>query len=192
MSTDHDVDSGAASPSTGSAPGSGTGFGARIGRVFSFDTSVYEEVAAAPATPQAVIVIAVAAMLSGSLTTLFLFIFVVPGALFFVAVHAFLVMMITRLFGGRAASFVEWYRAIGFAQAPLAIGLVPLVGWVVAPLYCAAAQVAAISRVARISAGFAILALLLAWLPFFLLGGLRLLLGVATILGILGAASMAA
>ena len=189
MSTDHDVDSGAASPSTGSAPGSGTGFGARIGRVFSFDTSVYEEVAAAP---QAVIVIAVAAMLSGSLTTLFLFIFVVPGALFFVAVHAFLVMMITRLFGGRAASFVEWYRAIGFAQAPLAIGLVPLVGWVVAPLYCAAAQVAAISRVARISAGFAILALLLAWLPFFLLGGLLLLLGVATILGILGAASMAA
>ena len=53
-------------------------------------------------------------------------------------------------------------------------------------------QVAAISRVARISAGFAILALLLAWLPFFLLGGLLLLLGVATILGILGAASMAA
>ena len=162
------------------------GFGSRVGRVFSFDTSVYEEVAAAPVTFQAMVVIAIASMLSGGLVTLLLFFFVVPGALFYLAVHALLVMIVARLFGGRAASFVEWYRALGFAQAPLAIGLVPLAGWLAAPVYCAAAEVAAISRVARISVGLAIVTLLLTWLPFLLLGGLLILLGVAGALGILG------
>ena len=199
MST-QDVDSASSPSSTGPAPGvpagapagAAAGFGARVGRVFSFDTSVYEEVAAAPDTLQAVAVIAIASMLSGSLTTLFLFFVIVPGALFFVAVHAFLVMIVVRLFGSRVASFGEWYRALGFAQAPLAIGLIPLLGWLVAPVYCAAAQVGAISRVARMPVGFAILTLLLAWLPFLLLGGLLILLGVASILGLVGAASMAA
>ncbi len=195
MST-QDVDSASSPSSTGPAPGVPTGapagaaagFGARVGRVFSFDTSVYEEVAAAPVTGQAVVIIAVASLLSGSLLTLVFFLLVVPGALFFVAVHAFLVMIVARLFGGRAASFGEWYRALGFAQAPLVLGIVPLLGFFVAPLYCVAAQVGAISRVARMSVGMAIVTLLLAWLPFFLLGGLLVVLGFGA-LGVLGGLS---
>ncbi len=190
MSTEHDVDSTAASPSTASpSAGAGSGFGARLGRVFSFDGSVYEEVAAAPATGQAIVVIAVAAMLSGGLVTLVLFFFVVPGALFFLAAHALLVMLATRLFGGRSAAFVEWYRALGFAQAPLVIGLVPVVGWFVAPVYGVAAQVTAVSRVARLSVGMAFLALLLAWLPFLFAGMLVALVGGVALLGLLGLAS---
>lgn len=188
MTTDHDVSS-AGSPSTGPPPGGSAGFGARLGRVFSFDTSVYEEVAAAPSTFQAIVVVSVAAMLSGGVATLFFFFFVVPGALVVLAVQALLVMLVTRLFGGRPAAFIEWYRALGFAQAPLVIGLVPLLGWIVAPVYSVAAQVAAISRVARLSVGMAFLALLLTWLPFFLAGLLFALVAGVAVLGILGLAS---
>ena len=191
MSADHDVDATAASPSTGSPPaGAGTGFVARLGRVFSFDASVYEEVAAAPATVQAIAVISIAAMLSGSAASIILFFVVVPGALFFVAVHTVLVLFVTRLFGGRAAPFADWYRVLGFAQAPLVIGLVPLFGWFVAPVYCFACEVTAISRVARLPTGLAFLALLVTWLPFLLLLGLLFALGMAAVvLGVLGAAS---
>lgn len=190
MSTVDETGSTAASPSARTAPGANSGFMARIARVFSFDTSVYPEVAAAPATAQAIVVVCVAATLSGGVATLFLFFLVVPGALVFLAVQALLVMLVTRLFGGRAATFIEWYRALGFAQAPLVIGLVPLVGWIVAPVYGFAAQVSAVSRVAQLSVGAAFLALLLTWLPFFLAGLLFGLAAGVALLGVLGLASM--
>ncbi|MXY25689.1 MAG: hypothetical protein F4Y45_14380 [Acidobacteria bacterium] len=189
MSTVDETGSTAASPSARSAPGANSGFMARIARVFSFDTSVYPEVAAAPATGQAIVVVSVAATLSGGVASLVLFFFVVPGALVFLAVQALLVMLVTRLFGGHPAAFIEWYRALGFAQAPLVVGLVPLLGWIVAPFYSAAAQVTAISRVARLSTGMAFLALLLTWLPFFLAGLLFALVAGVALLGVLGLAS---
>ena len=160
-----------------SSPGHAAGFLERVGRVFSFDTSVYEEVAAAgPATFQAVVVIAVAAMLSGSLVTIGLFFIFVPLALIGVGVSALLVMIAVRLFSSHSPSLGEWYRALGFAQAPLAIGLVPFVGSFIALFYWVAADVAAISRVARIPVGSALLTFLLAcFVPFLLLAGLLIL-----------------
>ena len=69
---------------TDAYPGSAgerAGLLARVGRVFSFDTTVYEEVAAAPATLQALLVAAVAWTLSGSLVTIVLFFVMIPVGL---------------------------------------------------------------------------------------------------------------
>ena len=160
-----------------SSSGHATGFLARVARVFSFDTTVYEEVAAGPGTFQAVVIIGVAAMLSGNLATIALFFILVPFALIGVGVSALLIMIAVRLFSSHSLSLGEWYRALGFAQAPLAIGLVPFVGSFIGLFYCIAAQIAAISRVARIPVGSAVLTFLLAcFLPFLLLAGLLILL----------------
>ena len=165
------------------ATGRPTSFLARVGRVFSFDSSVYEEVATSTATLQAVVVIAVAALLSGSLFTLALFFLVVPAALIGVGVSALLVQVAARFFSGHSASLGEWYRALAFAQAPLVIGVVPFVGTFIAFVYWIAAGVAAISSVARISIGSAILTFFLAGLlPFLLFGGLLFLAGGASAL----------
>ena len=169
-----DVDSTMVHPSS---PPHAAGFLARVGRVFSFETSVYEDVAAGPGTFQAVVIVGVAAMLSGSLLTISLFFIFVPAALMGLGVAALLVMIAARLFSSHSPSFGEWYRALGFAQAPLAIGLMPFVGSFIAIPYCVAAQVAGISRVARIPVGSAVLTFFLAcFLPFLLLMSLLALL----------------
>ena len=150
------------------SPGRVAVFLARVRRVFSFDTSVYEEVAAGPATLQAVFVIAVAAVNSGGMVTAVLFFLVVPLSLIATGIFALLVTIAARLFGSHSASLGEWYRALGFAQAPLMVGAVPFVGSF-AFVYLVAAAVAAISRVARLPIGSAILTFLVACLPAYLL-----------------------
>ena len=135
---------------TDAYPGSAgerAGLLARVGRVFSFDTTVYEEVAAAPATLQALLVAAVAWTLSGSLVTIVLFFVMIPVGLAAVGVSALLTMTAARLFAGRPATVGEWYRALAFAEAPLVIGVIPFIGGFIAPFYAIAAAIAAISRV---------------------------------------------
>ncbi len=159
-----------------SSAGEGAGLLARVGRVFSFDTTVYDEVAAAPATLQALIVIAVASTLSGSFFTIVLFFVMIPVGLAGVAVSALLTMTAARLFAGRPASVGEWYRALGFAQAPLVIGVIPFIGGFIAPFYAIAAAVAAISRVGHMSIVSAVMTFGLAiLLPFLIVGGLLFL-----------------
>lgn len=171
-----------------SAPsGHDAGLFPRVVRVFSFDNTVYEEVAAAPATLQAMIVIAAASTLSGSLVTIFLFFVMIPVGLLGVAVSALLTMTAARLFGGRAAGIDEWYRALGFAQAPLAIGAIPFIGGFIAPFYAVAAAIAAISRVGQMSIVSAVMTFGLAiLLPFLVVAGLLFLVVGADMLLMMG------
>ena len=157
--------------------GAGAGLLARVARVFSFDTTVYDEVAAAPATLQALLVAAVAWTLSGSFVTLLLFFVMIPVGLAAVGVSALLTMMAARLFAGRAATVGEWYRALAFAEAPLVIGVIPFVGAFIAPFYAIAAAIAAISRVGQMSIVSAVMTFGLAiLLPLLVVAGLLLLL----------------
>ena len=156
--------------------GERAGLLARVGRVFSFDTTVYEEVAAAPATLQALLVAAVAWTLSGSLVTIVLFFVMIPVGLAAVGVSALLTMTAARLFAGRPATVGEWYRALAFAEAPLVIGVIPFIGAFIAPFYAIAAAIAAISRVGHMSIAAAVMTFVLAiLLPFLIVGGLLLL-----------------
>ena len=159
--------------------------------MFSFDTSVYDDVATRPATLQAMVVITVAAVLSGSLVTIALFFIIVPLSLIGVGVSAALVIIAVRLLSSHSCSWGEWYRALGFAQAPLVLGLVPFIGSFIAIVYSVAAEVATISRVAQIPTGSAKLTFLLAcFLPFLLLAGIVVLAAGANILlNLVGASS---
>ena len=153
----------------------------RVKRVFNFETDVYPEVAAdGQAALEAIVVIAVSSLLFGSITSMALFFIVIPLSLVQTAVSAGLVSIAAKLFNPESPGFAPWFRALGFAEAPLALGLIPVVGSFVGLLYWIATGIAAIHRVARLPVGLAILTWVVAWLiPFvflmflvFLFGGL--------------------
>ena len=153
----------------------------RVKRVFNFETDVYPEVAAdGQAALEAIVVIAVSSLLFGSITSIALFFIVIPLSLVQTAISAGLVSIAAKLFNPESPGFAPWFRALGFAEAPLALGLIPFVGSFVGLLYWIATGIAAIHRVARLPVGLAILTWVVAWLiPFvflmflvFLFGGL--------------------
>ena len=172
----------AAAPDRGAPPPSPpSSFFNRVKRVFNFETDVYPEVAAdGQAALEAIVVIAVSSLLFGSITSMALFFIVIPLSLVQTAVSAGLVSIAAKLFNPESPGFAPWFRALGFAEAPLALGLIPFVGSFVGLLYWIATGIAAIHRVARLPVGLAILTWVVAWLiPFvflmflvFLFGGL--------------------
>ena len=160
----------------------------RVKRVFNFETDVYPEVAAdGQAALEAIVVIAVSSLLFGSIMSMALFFIVIPLSLVQTAISAGLVSMAAKLFNKESPGFAPWFRALGFAEAPLALGLIPFVGSFVGLLYWIATDIAAIHRVAQLPVGLAILTWVVAWLiPFvflmflvFLFGGLAFLGSVA-------------
>ncbi len=149
----------------GAQPGAESSFFSRVKRVFNFEVSVYPEVAGnAQATLEAIVVVALATLLFGSFWSLFIFFLTVPLALAATALSAGLVTLSARLFNKDSPGFAAWFRALAFAQAPLSLGIVPLVGSFIAMVYCIATSVAAIHSVARLPVGVAILTWVIAWL----------------------------
>ena len=149
----------------GAQPGAESSFFGRVKRVFNFETGVYPEVAGnGQATLEAIVVVALATLFFGSFWSLFIFFLTVPLALALTAVSAGLVTLSARLFNQDSPSFAPWFRALAFAQAPLSLGIIPLVGSFIAMVYCIATSIAAIHRVARLPVGVAILTWVIAWL----------------------------
>ncbi len=137
----------------------------RVKRVFNFETDVYPEVAAdGQATFEAIVVVAVSSLLFGSFTSIALFFIVVPLSLVQTAISAGLVSIAAKLFNQESPGPAPWFRAMGYAEAPLALGLIPIVGSFVGVLYWIATGIAAIHRVARLPVGLAILTWVVAWL----------------------------
>ena len=149
----------------GAQPGAESSFFGRVKRVFNFETGVYPEVAGnGQATLEAIVVVALATLFFGSIWSLFVFFLTVPLALALTAVSAGLVTLSARLFNQDSPGFAPWFRALAFAQAPLSLGIIPLVGSFIAMVYCIATSIAAIHRVARLPVGLAILTWVIAWL----------------------------
>ena len=149
----------------GAQPGAESSFFSRVKRVFNFEIGVYPEVAGnAQATLEAIVVVALATLLFGSFWSLLVFFVTVPLALAATALSAGLVTLSARLFNKDSPGFAAWFRALAFAQAPLSLGIVPLVGSFIAMVYCIATSIAAIHSVARLPVGVAILTWVIAWL----------------------------
>ncbi len=68
----------------------------------------------------------------------------------------------TRLFDG-SSNYGEMLRALGFAQAPLAIGLIPFLGWIGA-IWALVAGVVAIRQAMDFTTGKAVGTVLVGWL----------------------------
>ena len=149
----------------GAQPGAESSFFGRVKRVFNFETGVYPEVAGnGQATLEAIVVVALATLFFGSFWSLFIFFLTVPLALALTAGSAGLVTLSARLFNQDSPGFAPWFRALAFAQAPLSLGIIPLVGSFIAMVYCIATSIAAIHRVAGLPVGLAILTWVIAWL----------------------------
>ena len=153
-------------PTTGAAaPSPPSSFFNRVKRVFNFETDVYPEVAAdGQAALEAIVVVAVSSLLFGNISTLFLFFIVIPFSLVQTAISAGLVSIASRLFNKESPGFAAWFRALGFAEAPLVLGIIPFIGSFIGLLYWIATGIAAIHRVARVPVGVAILTWVIAWL----------------------------
>lgn len=130
---------------------SGSSFWNRIARAFRGKPDVFSEVAADPgATRQAVLVLAASLGLSSIWTTVLL-LAIIPLGLAWALIKAGLVCLAARLFTEAPPPYVQLFRALGFASAPNAIGVVPLLGSSVAFIYVMVLDVIAIREVCRIS-----------------------------------------
>lgn len=72
--------------------------------------------------------------------------------------------VMSRWFAADAPRFSFWLRAVGFVQAPLALGVIPIAGSLVAWAYCLVLQVVAVKRLAQVSTGIAVFVGLVAFL----------------------------
>lgn len=142
----------------------------RMLRVLKLESGVFAEIAADPqATSQAVIAIALAYALC-LLKTGPLLLISVPAALVGIAVTAGIVSFVARFFADEPPRYAPLFRVLGYASIPAALGLVPLLGDLVAAVYIIVLGVVAIREACRISTGQAVLvfviAVVLPWIVF--------------------------
>lgn len=149
---------------------SGSSFWNRVARAFRGEPAVFSEVAADPsATRQAVLVLAASLGLS-SIWTIVLLLAIIPLGLLAAVINAGLVCLAARLVTPAPPPYARLFRALGFASAPTAIGVVPLLGGLVAGIYVMVLDVIAIREVCRVSTMQAVfmfaLAVVVPWLVF--------------------------
>jgi hypothetical protein len=149
----------------------------RILGVFKLSARTFEEVENDPnATGQAALVVAAASLLIGlgaGFTTeigttefFFTFISIVLWAFIGWVVWSALTLFIgTRLLKGRA-DMGQMLRVIGFAQAPLGLGIIPLIGGPIGVLWTAAAVFVAIRQGLDFTGARAMLTMLVGFLIY--------------------------
>ena len=71
-------------------------------------------------------------------------------------IGAFICTVASRWSSAESPSFSHWFRVGGFAQAPVALGIVPIVGGLIGWVYRVVLQTVAVRRVAGVSIGIAI------------------------------------
>jgi hypothetical protein len=148
----------------------------RIAGVFKLDPRTFEDVEHdRTATGQAALVVTVVAVLSGigaavlgTRTGDFLQVFI--GTVFWAfagwIIWSGITLFIgTRIFNGRA-DMGEMLRVIGFASAPLGLGIIPCIGGVVGVLWTAAAVYVALRQGLDLDGGRAMLTALIGFLVY--------------------------
>lgn len=158
---------------------------ARLPRVLKLEQPVHGEIAADPnGTLQAIVVTAIAALIAsltgegGFLTRLIGAIIFAPIGLFIWSGVAFLM---GKMFGGRA-DYMSIVRPMGYAAAPYALAIVPVIGQLVGLVYSAAIQVKLHQEVNGLAQGAAIAVVVIP---------LAILVGLSFILALLGLALLA-
>ena len=155
----------------------------RVTAVLRFEPGIFNEVAQDnKATGQACVVFGVALLLS-----FFWTLPIVPVAWLLgflgIAIMTGLFMLLARMFAGSpppdgaagpdglpedrrddTPPYSGWLRAILFASAPLAFGLVPLVGTLIGAIFCLILEIVAIRELSGISTGAAVMAWIIAML----------------------------
>ena len=138
----------------------------RVLAMLKLEPGIAEEIGRDPESTKQGLAVAAVANAVASLLALPLLPIVVPLAVGMTAIAAKAYSLIALLFTDDVPPYSHWLRAMLFASAPGALGIVPFVGTFVGGVYSVFLQIVAIRDLARISTGTAIVV----WVILILIG----------------------
>ena len=156
---------------------------ARVAAMLILEPGISDEIASDPdSTTQGLVVVAVTNAVA-FLLLLPIVLVTIPLSIIYIAVNAGLYCLISRLFASEVPVYSNWFRALMFATAPSAMGIVPIIGGLAGGIYVVVLNVVVIRDLARITVGAAIVVWLIATLlPLILIMAAGLWLGLAAFL----------
>lgn len=147
----------------------------RVVRALKLDATLYQEVDGDESMTQEALIILVGAALIGGLGAALgdgnITVWIVGaliGAPIGLAIWAGIVLVVGKMFGGQA-DFKGLYRSLGYASAPTAAQIIPIVGGLLA-LWGLATSVVAVRESHQISTGQAVATVLLPAIILFVIG----------------------
>ena len=138
----------------------------RVVAMLKLEPGTAEEIGRDPESTKQGLAVAAVANALASLLALPLLPIVVPLAVGMTAIAAKAYSLIALLFTDDVPPYSHWLRAMLFASAPGALGIVPFVGTFVGGVYSVVLQIVAIRDLARIPTGTAIVV----WVILLLIG----------------------
>ena len=138
----------------------------RVVAMLKLEPGIAEEIGKDPESTKQGLAVAAVANGVASLLALPLLPFVVPLAIGMTAIAAKAYSVIALLFTDDVPPYSHWLRAMLFASAPGALGIVPFVGTFVGGVYSIVLQIVAIRELARVPTGTAIVV----WVILLLIG----------------------
>lgn len=137
---------------------------ARLPRVLKLEEPVYGEIADDEnGTVQGIVVTALAAVIGNLtadgniLTNILAGLIVAPIGLF---IWTGILFVVGKMFGGQG-TYSQLLRPIGYAGAPFALGIVPVIGGLAGLVYSAIIQVKAVQQINKVSQGSAVATVLI-------------------------------
>ncbi len=129
---------------------------ARVVAMLQLEPGISDEIASDPnSTNQGLLVVAVANAVA-YLLLLPIAVVTIPVSIAFIAINAGLYSLLSRLFASEVPEYSHWFRALLYATAPSALGIVPIIGSLVGGIYVVVLNVVVIRDLARITTGAAI------------------------------------
>ena len=162
----------------------------RVKRAVTLSPGVYQEIGNDPqGTTQAIIVTAAAALIGG-LGTLFggrfgNWILMPLYAVVGLAIGGGILFLLSRVFKGQG-TYIQLFRGLGFATAPQALGLIPIIGGIVGGIWSLILAIRAVKETQQVSDGAAVGIVLI---PAAIIGLIIFVLVVLLSIAIIGVAS---
>ena len=151
---------------------------ARVVAMLKLEPGISDEIASDPDGTKQGFVVVVVTNAAAFLLLLPIVLLTIPISIIGIAINAGLCCLFSRLFAGEVPAYSNWFRAVMFATAPSALGIVPIIGALVGVIYVVVLTVVVIRDLARITTGAAIVVWLIATLlPLILITAAGLWLG---------------
>jgi hypothetical protein len=162
----------------------------RVRRAVTLSPGVYQEIGNDPQGTTQAIIVAAAAALIGGLGALFggrfggwilSAIYAVVG----LAIGTAILFLLSRMFKGQG-TYVQLFRGLGFATAPQALGVIPVIGGIVGGIWSLILAIRAVKETQLVTDGAAVAIVLI---PALILGLLAFLLVVVLSIALFSAAN---
>lgn len=162
----------------------------RVKRAVTLSPGVYQEIGNDPQATTQGIIVAAAAALIGGLGALFGgrfggWILTPIYAIVGLAIGTAILFVLSRMFKGQG-TYIQMFRGLGFATAPQALGLIPIIGGIVGGIWSLLLAIRAVKETQQVTDGAAVAIVLI---PAAIIGVLVFLVLVVLSIAIFGAAA---